>query len=217
MFELPVNTLRVPLIDTADVTYNFPKPVARIRKIIALGPDGPYYHVGKGYGLEKYGTEEPYGGVIPTASDRIVFFRHASVTSREFVYAELRPAGDYGQIVYDLVFPYGDPTLAMAPALSAPLRCVITSIYNVPRFGSLIPDDPGSVVVEPIIAHYCEFVVDLAVERFLRSVNDSDADRWGADAMQKRSAIMQDLGTRVEQHGEGVGTDLDYGDLDAGF
>jgi hypothetical protein len=68
-------------------------------------------------------------------------------------------------------------------------------------------------IMEPILADHIDLVLAFAAERLLRSVGDADADRWGADALQLRSELMQDLSKVSEQNSVGVGTDLDgFGD-----
>lgn len=202
---IPANQSRIPLTP-------FEKPIARIRKLVALGPTAPEPGYGTGYGEGDYGGGGYGGGGVFTGpfmrSSSLLHFRHAGQSSPEFMAAEYRVAGQNSEVLYDLIFHKGIPHLAIAPVLPTAEIVWLSTVYDPPR---LTPADP-TVEVEPIAERFIEVAVAYAIEWLLRAVNDADADRWGADAIQRRSAMIQTLGVTVEQHSVGVSSGLEYGD-----
>ena len=186
------------LVETGDVTIPTGKlrialtgapfagrPVIRIRKIVSLGPDA----TGRIDGTN-------------TASGQIRRWTPRAISSREFAEAELANPQDAPEVFYDLVQPLGVPTLAVAPALASDDTPLISAIYQPPRL-SVVGD-----VVEPIVEQHIEVVLAYAMEWLLRAVNDADADRWGADAVQHRSHLIQHIAPKIEQQTQAVGSAL---------
>jgi len=171
--------LRANQVRFALVKPEFPRPVARITDIIALGA-----------------TTQTLGGLGDTASSTsALVFEYGNRASTTFTEAKLRTPGSSSRILYDVVRYGGTSYLVIAPALSTDETPIIESVYSIPR---LI--DPEEDSVEAYIADHIEGVVAFALEWLLRAVNDVDADRWGADALQLRAEIIQDLAVKSEQN-----------------
>lgn len=200
-FTIPGGAMRVPLRGVEFTS----RPVQRIRKIVSLGPDAATLGAGTvGYGSGGYGGNLYGGGTLPgnTASAAIRKWTPRAISSREFQQAELLGSQDSPEVLYDLIYPAGQPTLALAPALISDDTPFISTIYEPVRL------TVAASVIEPIIEKHIELVVAYAMDWLLRAVNDPDADRWGADAVQLRSHLIQHISPKIEQETQAVGSAL---------
>lgn len=181
------------------------KPVQRIRKIVSLGPDAAATIAGTiGAGSGGAGSGPYGGGDLPgnTSSPTVRRWIPRAISSREFAQMELTAPQDAPEVFYDLIYPSGLPTLAIAPALISDDTPFISTIYEPPRL--TVPTD----IIEPIVEKHIELCIAFSMDWLLRAVNDSDADRWGADAMQLRSHLVAHVAPKIEQETQAVGSAL---------
>lgn len=206
-FTIPRNTIRVPLVGPA-----FPQPVRRIRKIIAYGPDAPIASTGStGYGGGAYGAGPYGGGQAPTNTTTATqfIFRAAEIGSKEFWMAELAGPQNAGEILYDLLFVKGVPTLAIAPPLADDLAPFISFIYEPQKLAYNTDTNKTLDVVEPPLDAFDDVLIAGAMEYLELGVDDAQSDRW-RDAKQMRiREMLHDLPVRTEQNTQYVQTDLE--------
>lgn len=214
---IPAHTTRVALTAAA----GFAKTVKRIRRIIARGTGAPDLGLGEGFGEGGFGEGGFGGGVaaVGTGAFNGKFeFRRRDHVHPDFVRAEMRDDVSEGVVLFDLVFRAGtgagnDPTLMLAPGIVTEEVVLVQSIYEPARFAAADLQSSSTTAVEPIVERFEDIVVFRALEILLRSVNDAEADKWGADALQLRSGMIQTLGKMVESENAGIVTGLDWGDV----
>lgn len=206
------NTSRSPLDDTTV----FPKTVTRIRKIVSRGTTAADLRLGSGFGEGGFGEGGFGGGVaaMGTASfnGKYIFVRRDHVHP-EFLRAEMRDPVSEGVVYFDLTVRTGVPTLMLAPALLTDEVVLIATTYRPTKIVAADLEPDATSTVEPLVERFDDLAVFRAVEVLLRAVNDSDGDKWGADALQQRSAMIQDLGRLVESENGFVATGMDWGDV----
>lgn len=199
-FVMTAGKTRYPL---DDLTL-FPKPVRRVRRIVGISATGAVATPGFGFGQGGFGQGGFGGGGTAGGTGQetvnLIQFRWVGIEDAAFMQAEVLAPTD--AVVYDLIFPGGVPTLAIAPKLTTDQMVQIITVYEPTRLSA------PTEAIEPVVADHIEAVVARALEIIFRATNDSDADRWGLDAKEMRSQIIQDVSTRAEQNTTGFGTDL---------
>jgi hypothetical protein len=178
------------------------RAIVRVRRITSLSQS---FQSAGSLGAGEGGAGEGGAGGDTTISvggtvDRV--WTPMSIASSEFLRAEQSPPGDVATVLYDLIFPLGVPTLAIAPALATDDQPLLSLIY----FPS--PLTAATSVIEPVVGRHSSFMLAHAMERLLRAVNDGESDRWGNDAREQKSRIIQNVAPKIEQGTQAVGSAL---------